>query len=404
MLHILKFFARDDFGWLVAAKYGNFLDFFNPNLETWFYRPVSQELYFWLNYKIWHFNALGFHLTTIFLHFISAFLVYLIVKKLLNKKVALLTSVLWGLNTIHYLSVLWVSGFTMSGAVLFNLTAFYLYIQNKKAISVVFFFLALLSNESAYLFPFVIFAYEYLCVQKDLSLRLNRVIKNFKKPLISSFPFIILNLFMLGVYFLFIDLPNGEYGLTLNAVANVKTFFKYLLYPLVTSFDRDYIFGLINILLALRFALLFIPLPFVAKRPAFVGRLKSIQVNKALFFTFWMLIFYSLFTFLPHHTYAYDSSPGSIGFFAVISYLVLQNKFVKNNFKYFVSLVLVIQILILSLAPKTDPDFLWLQEYSVGGKEWLEIRSNSEVPEVKTMNAEEIEYSYYGNMYKFCFD
>jgi len=155
MFEVLTGFARDDFGWLVAAKYGNILNFFNPTLETWFYRPISQELYFWINYKIWGFSALCFHFTTIFFHFVSIYLVYLIVKKLINKQVALLTSALWGLNTIHYLSVLWVSGFTMSGAVLFNLLAFYLYIQNKKAISVVFFFFALLSNESAYLFPFI---------------------------------------------------------------------------------------------------------------------------------------------------------------------------------------------------------------------------------------------------------
>lgn len=264
MFEVLNFFARDDFGWLVAARYGNILDFFNPTLETWFFRPVSQELYFWLNFKLWGFNALGFHLTTIFFHFVSVYLVYLIVSKLISKRVALLTCFLWGLNTIHYLSVLWVSGFTMSGAVLFMLLSFYLYLlsshyescevisecpdchvevtstRNDKYKSLIYsglsslsFLLALLSNESAYLFPLIIFAYEYFYIQKNLSIKPKEILSNLLVPLKKSLPFVLLNLLMLFIYFLFIELPKGEYGLTFNPVLNVKTFVKYLMLSLI---------------------------------------------------------------------------------------------------------------------------------------------------------------------------
>src|SRR3989344_5661631 len=110
-MDVLTFFARDDFGFLLQAleNIDHPLNLFNPT-KVWFYRPVSQQFYFWSNYKLFGLNAFSYHSVNIFFHLLSSILVYRISKILYLKfvdyrrttlvtKCSLLTTILWGLST-----------------------------------------------------------------------------------------------------------------------------------------------------------------------------------------------------------------------------------------------------------------------------------------------------------------
>ncbi|NUO07246.1 MAG: hypothetical protein HUU08_00965 [Candidatus Brocadia sp.] len=74
-------------------------DYFNSSGEVT-YRPVVTLSYF-IDYAIWRLNPIGFHLTNILLHAISAALVYLLVSTIArNSIVSFLTGILFAVHPI----------------------------------------------------------------------------------------------------------------------------------------------------------------------------------------------------------------------------------------------------------------------------------------------------------------
>ncbi len=128
---------------------------------TNFWRPIQTLTYFieWQGFKA---NPLVFHITNCLLQGINAFLLFLIICKLFSSRtLALGVSLVFLIHPLNTESVCYISGRADLLVGLFLFLSFYtylLYLEKEKRlffyISIVFFFLGLLSKELALVYPF----------------------------------------------------------------------------------------------------------------------------------------------------------------------------------------------------------------------------------------------------------
>lgn len=113
------------------------------------WRPIS-SLAFALQYKVFGANSAGFHFISILLHLINTILVYLLVKKLLNRAgVALAVTSLWALHPVLTEAVSWISNQSSLIFFWFFLIAILALLKERFWTSYLFFVLSLLSKETA---------------------------------------------------------------------------------------------------------------------------------------------------------------------------------------------------------------------------------------------------------------
>ena len=105
------------------------------NGDSNFYRP-TQTLIFIADYGVWALDPFGYHLTSILIHAANAFLLYLVLRRVLPSllpdytgreiaigAMALAVALVWALHPVHSAAVAYVSGSADSLAMLFCLTA-----------------------------------------------------------------------------------------------------------------------------------------------------------------------------------------------------------------------------------------------------------------------------------------
>jgi hypothetical protein len=183
------FFAQDDFIWLrVASNSRSISDVLNAFCHyngSGFYRPLTQQIYFLINYKLFGLNAMAFHAGNLSVHFINSCLVYFILRSL-GKKVnsSWLGALFYGVNSALFSSVYWVSAMSESGMAMFFLLALltaiaYFKYQRRSYwfYSILFTVLALMSKESAIMIP-VIMVLIYLYLNPQFSV--NNSIRAFR--------------------------------------------------------------------------------------------------------------------------------------------------------------------------------------------------------------------------------
>lgn len=101
------YFHQDDFidlslsqNWDQVVKAFNI---FSPAVDFQFYRPVSVQLYFFINKILFGWNVFGYHVLTMILLFLASFLVFLLAKRLFkNSSMALVAMVFFALNPTHF--------------------------------------------------------------------------------------------------------------------------------------------------------------------------------------------------------------------------------------------------------------------------------------------------------------
>jgi len=128
-----------------------------------YFRPIFSAL-FTINYALFGIQPWGWHLVNIIIHSAATVLVFLVIRELTERDwLSALTAVLFAVHPAHAESVAWVSGVTDPLMALLLLPAFFFYLRFRKrgtkylfAVSLAFFFLALLAKETAIAFPFVV--------------------------------------------------------------------------------------------------------------------------------------------------------------------------------------------------------------------------------------------------------
>ncbi len=171
-----------------------------------FSRPVSY-LSFGINHYFGGLNVFGYHLINLFIHYITALLLFSFILRTLklpllkepytgsSYAIALIATLLWAINPIQVLSVSYIVQRMASLAGMFYIMAMYFYLRGRtggnRRKNIVFFFLSLLSwllalgsKENAVMLPVAIFFYDLFLIQGVTRESIKRNIKIFIVPLL----------------------------------------------------------------------------------------------------------------------------------------------------------------------------------------------------------------------------
>ncbi|HKV53440.1 MAG TPA: hypothetical protein VJN94_02255, partial [Candidatus Binataceae bacterium] len=193
-----------------------------------YYRPL-QDIWMGLNYHLWGLNPHLWHLPMIALHLVAVWLVYKLARLLSGSgPAALIAALLFGLLPIHADAIVWPSAVPLPMSAVFQLGAFYLFAvraQNAArnwTLALLLYVGALLSHESATIFPGLIAAYALLLepstdISRPVVARtpeLSRTADSdiWKRSAIETAPFVLLVIAYLGLRWLVLgyvgDLPS----------------------------------------------------------------------------------------------------------------------------------------------------------------------------------------------------
>ncbi|MFA5339549.1 MAG: tetratricopeptide repeat protein [Candidatus Omnitrophota bacterium] len=223
---------------------------YNQDMTGKFYRPVLMSS-FSLDYNTWGIDPFGYHLGNILIHLANALMVYALIRLIFRRKgLAFLTAMLFVLHPVQTEAVTYVSGRADPLAAFFCLISLYFFITytdydrfRKKSYfgaSVLSFLLALLSKESAVMFPFVLLFYEVCFRREELK---------GKKPLKYAVFLIIILAYAIARYFILLNVKDTS---TVNAGSPmlarfflipsiILTYIKILLFPKGLHMERvDY--------------------------------------------------------------------------------------------------------------------------------------------------------------------
>ncbi len=197
-----------------------------------FYRPIQIFSYL-IIYKLFGLSNFAFHFLNVFLHVLNAIILYVILKKLFNNRVAFLTALFWAIHPVHTEAITYMSGTADPLSFLFMLIAFLNYLSFKEKssikhliISVIFFTLALMSKETAIIFPLVLLLYEkFILLKKQKRIKFSSMIR--------SFLFTTPLFFVSAIYFI-LRLTVLNFGNTLNLYSTENIYTQHLSYRLYT--------------------------------------------------------------------------------------------------------------------------------------------------------------------------
>lgn len=148
-----------------------------------YYRPVFQ-VYLRVNEQVFGFIPAWWHLSTIAMHLVTVWLVYLVGKKVLNNGIAAAVgALLFAVHPIHIESVAWIAGVTepLAAALLVWSFLAYLYFRDSGptrnwwlALSVFAYALAVFAKETSIIFPALVIVYELLMSADAMRERVRR--------------------------------------------------------------------------------------------------------------------------------------------------------------------------------------------------------------------------------------
>ncbi|MEI6532336.1 MAG: hypothetical protein WCO06_00705 [Candidatus Roizmanbacteria bacterium] len=155
-------FFLDDFFFLKvghASTIIEFLQFFNPN-KDYFYRPIPTEVFYYI-LGLAHYNLFFAHSLVFCIYFVGLVYlfksIYLVTK---NKLFSYLSVFLFSIHLTRVFQLYQLATFIEIALFSFLTISFFYYLKNKYIVSSIFFILALMSKETAVLFPLLLCTYE----------------------------------------------------------------------------------------------------------------------------------------------------------------------------------------------------------------------------------------------------
>ncbi|MFQ5672287.1 MAG: tetratricopeptide repeat protein [Nitrospinales bacterium] len=186
-LNLLVYGPSLQFGFLIGAddqayifrnpylrdlSLANLLDIFSHTHVFHTYVPLTMLSYS-LDYTLWKFNPMGYHLTQILLQTGNAFLIFLLLRRLkISTGLAFGTALIYSIHPIHTESVAWISERKNLLSAFFILSSLFFYVRYTQeperarrhwAASWLLFVCALLSKTLAVGLPFILILYD-LCL------------------------------------------------------------------------------------------------------------------------------------------------------------------------------------------------------------------------------------------------
>ncbi len=155
------YFAQDDF-WLFLVSQANSLsEFFNlflPSSEVVWYRPLSQQLFFFTGRILFGWNPFPFHILVISIHLITGLWLFRLLKKLnQSQEVAIVATFIYLLNQIHTVPLSWLAANHFVVGPLFVVLSLYFFLKEKPMFSFASTILGVMTNEVALFMPLFLF-------------------------------------------------------------------------------------------------------------------------------------------------------------------------------------------------------------------------------------------------------
>lgn len=169
------YFFQDDWfvlNWVQSRPWHSFFEF---RTDIIYWRPLSMPIFFAVNRFFFGLNHQWFHIMTFIIFGSLIFCVYQLFLLLINnRRLALLTSFLYAVWPIHFISLSWFSTASYIIGPLFQCLSFIFFLKftkNKKflliLISFISFFLALASTEMTIVLPFIILSWGVLIKKEN---------------------------------------------------------------------------------------------------------------------------------------------------------------------------------------------------------------------------------------------
>ena len=209
------------------------------NIE--FYRPITQTIFYFISYKLFNLNPVGYHIFILALFIANNFLVFEIAEKLTQRKdLALIASIFYASRIkIHFFPVYSISaGFQETGMAFFMLCTILLYLLYCKERNVLLYISSLicslfaaLSKETSVILPALIFLLEmYLCT---LNIK-----QHLRKITLRLIPFCIPTMIHISrLYLISSKFIEGAYSVGFSLHALVDNMIFYLTNPINQRFE-----------------------------------------------------------------------------------------------------------------------------------------------------------------------
>ena len=168
--------------------------FRNPLLlpQSAYYRPL-QDVWLAVNFHLFGFAPIGWHVAIVSVHLVAVHLVFKIARELsASRWTPAIAATIFGVLPIHAQAVIWPTAIPLPMSAAFELAALLFFIwsardESSKAVAPIFFAMALLSHESAVVFPLILFAYATLLAPRMPTVWRER----FVRAAIATAPFFI---------------------------------------------------------------------------------------------------------------------------------------------------------------------------------------------------------------------
>ena len=132
-----------------------------------YYRPL-QDAWLGLNYHIFGYSRVGWHVGIVAMHLVAVYLVYRIADELIHNRVAAaVAALLFGVMPVHAQAVAWPSAIPLPMAAAFQLGALLIFMHRARdpirriLLASALYACATLTHESAIVFPIIVAAYLY---------------------------------------------------------------------------------------------------------------------------------------------------------------------------------------------------------------------------------------------------
>ncbi|MGH7812934.1 MAG: tetratricopeptide repeat protein [Candidatus Binataceae bacterium] len=181
--------------------------FMDPNHLPYsqFYRPL-QDTWMALNLHLFGRDPIGWHAATIALHLIAVWLLYRVAELLSGDELTtLLAAALFALMPVHAEAIAWPSGVPEPLGAVFELAAFALYLRSgahrtrRIALSMGWLAGALLSHDSAVVFPLLVAAHAFLLAENRSDTAYRTYAAGARDAVVATLPYAIEAAVYLGV-------------------------------------------------------------------------------------------------------------------------------------------------------------------------------------------------------------
>lgn len=381
------YFFQDDFFMLSISRIHSvfsFLRFFVPRSDVQFYRPLSHELFFFVNRALFGFNPYLFHIVPSVFFLFNIVLVYLLSGKLLrSRRLGLITAFFYSTSAVHYNSLFWIANFSYIEVTFFYFFGFYYVLSNfkKKYLALPLIFVAgLLSNEFMITFPLILLVYLIL----------------FQKTKIKTYFPVFFWFFVITVAYMILrfvlykpDVGSYKYTFDKSIISSYRWFLLFALNwaetmkdqmisfykvrpDFLKSFSREY-YGFIINLFTILTGTIIIPLLLLIKNKTSIN-LSSKNMKLRNFALLWFLITLLPIIFVPSHISPHQ---GSIALFGLLLFFFsflesLKNMVSNGRFVFLMIVMSGVWVYSSSLTITLANRVHWIYRRSIIARDWID--------------------------------